>query len=73
MTERSPNLRVGEADTDLEKPAHIRGVGEGNAPGNYERQRGHHRDGTSTAARSTGITPEDSEPILPGMPNLSPP
>lgn len=73
MPKTDHNLKIGKADTDPEKPSHVRGVGEGNAPGNYERQEGHRRDGTSTAARSTGITPEDSDPILPEMPNLSPP
>jgi hypothetical protein len=67
------NLRVGKADTTMSKPAHVQGVSEGNAPGNYEKQPGHLADGTSTAERSTGIDPESSNPILPGMPNLSPP
>jgi hypothetical protein len=54
-------------------PAHIPGVHEGNSTGNYERQPGHLPDGRSTAARSTGIDPRRHDPILPGMPNLSPP
>jgi hypothetical protein len=33
---------------------------------------GHKADGTSTAARSTGINPKAHEPIDPSMPNLSP-
>jgi hypothetical protein len=34
---------------------------------------GHLDDGTSTAARSTGINPERRNPISADMPNLSPP
>ncbi|HEX3468328.1 MAG TPA: hypothetical protein VHT05_09645 [Candidatus Elarobacter sp.] len=54
-------------------PSHVSGVKEGNAVGNYERQKGHTADGKSTAARSTGLDPKAHEPILPQMPNLSPP
>jgi hypothetical protein len=53
--------------------AHIPGVHEGNSVGNYEKQPGHLRDGRSTAERSTGINPRPHNPILPQMPNLSPP
>lgn len=66
------NLRVGRADTDPDKPSHVKGVAEGNAPGGYGDMEGHLPDGTSTAARSTGIRPEASEPIQDDMPNLSP-
>ncbi len=54
-------------------PAHVDGVNEGNATGNYEKQPGHLPDGRSTAARSTGVSVETHNPILPEMPNLSPP
>jgi hypothetical protein len=53
--------------------AHVDGVGEGNSRGNYEKSPGHLPDGRSTAARSTGIDPSAHEPLLPQMPNLSPP
>ncbi len=53
--------------------AHIEGVPNGNAKGNYEKQVGHLADGRSTAERSTGINAAPHEPILPQMPNLSPP
>ena len=53
--------------------AHIDGVPRGNEKGNYEKQVGHLPDGRSTAARSTGVGVGDHEPILPQMPNLSPP
>ena len=53
-------------------PAHVRGIPEGNARGNYERQVGHLPDGRRTAAASTGVNPKAREPIDPRMPNLSP-
>lgn len=49
---------------------HVKGIKQGNAVGNYEKMKGHKRDGTSTAARSTGVA--RAEPIDPSMPNLSP-
>jgi hypothetical protein len=54
-------------------PAHTPGVLQGNSTGNYEKQAGHHPDGRSSAARSTGVNPAKHEPLLPQMPNLSPP
>jgi hypothetical protein len=65
-------LKLGEAHTKHDAPAHTPGIKQGNAKGNYEKQRGHLPDGRSTAARSTGINPKTSEPIDPSMPNLSP-
>jgi hypothetical protein len=66
------NLAVGEPDTEPTAPSHVRGVHEGNEPGNYETMHGHLPDGRSTAERSTGIDPESKNAILPEMPNLSP-
>jgi hypothetical protein len=65
-------IRLGRRQTTTSKPAHTSGVHQGNAKGNYARQKGHHADGTSTAARSTGINPDLHGPIDPSMPNLSP-
>ncbi|MGI5204266.1 hypothetical protein ACQEU6_22120 [Spirillospora sp. CA-108201] len=65
-------IRVGKPDVTPDKPAHTKGVREGNATGNYDKQVGHLPDGTSTAARSTGINPDGHGPILDSMPNLSP-
>jgi hypothetical protein len=48
-------------------------VRQGNSTGNYERSKGHLPDGRSTAKRSTGIRPKHHNPILPAMPNISPP
>ena len=56
----------------MDAPAHTPGVNQGNAKGNYEKQHGHHADGTSTAERSTGVSSQAREPIDPSMPNLSP-
>lgn len=57
----------------VDLPSHTRGVKEGNSMGNYEKQPGHLPDGRSTAERSTGIASRSKNPILAGMPNLSPP
>jgi hypothetical protein len=56
--------------TGAERPTHVKGINKGNALGNYDKMDGHKPDGTSTAARSTGVA--STEPIAPGMPNLSP-
>lgn len=72
MTKTQTSLRVGTPQTSPTKPAHTKGVREGNAPGNYEHEPGHLPDGRSTARRSTGINPEARNPIDPRMPNLSP-
>ena len=66
-------IRVGNPDVTPDKPSHTKGVLEGNSVGNYEKQKGHLPDGRSTAERSTGIRPKAHNPILPGMPNISPP
>lgn len=65
-------IRVGRPDVAPDTPSHIKGVEEGNGVGAYEREPGHHRDGTADARRSTGIRPESYDPILPVMPNLPP-
>lgn len=66
-------IRVGRARIKPTSPTHVHGMRLGNAVGNYEKSHGHLPDGRSTARRSTGIDPDHHEPILPGMPNLSPP
>jgi hypothetical protein len=65
-------LKVGKPDASPDRPAHIKGVKQGNSVGNYEKMLGHLPDGTSTAARSTGVDPQRHEPIDPRMPNLPP-
>ncbi len=65
-------ISVGRPDVSPSLPSHTKGISEGNALGNYDKQRGHLPDGRSTAARSTGINARKRDPIAPGMPNLSP-
>jgi len=66
------DVSTGKADTSADAPSHVKGVKQGNATGNYEKQAGHNPDGTSTAERSTGVDPKSKNPIDPSMPNLSP-
>lgn len=66
------NLKVGKPDVSPDAPAHVRGIRQGNARGNYEKQPGHLPDGRVTARRSTGINAQNAEPIDPRMPNLPP-
>jgi hypothetical protein len=63
-------VSTGAKHTGIDKPTHTKGINQGNALGNYDKMDGHRPDGTSTAARSTGVTA--TEPIDPSMPNLSP-
>jgi hypothetical protein len=66
------SIKVGKPDAWPDMPAHVSGIHQGNARGNYEKMPGHKPDGTSTAERSTGVNPKLREPIAPHMPNLSP-
>ena len=65
-------IKRGKRQVSPDLPAHTPGINQGNAEGNYAKMAGHNPDGTSTAARSTGINPKAQEPIDPSMPNLSP-
>ncbi len=65
-------IRVGKPDVKPDSPAHVFGIREGNRSGAYKHSRGHHRDGTADARRSTGIAPKKHDPILGIMPNLPP-
>jgi hypothetical protein len=73
------NLRVGKRQGWPTMPSHVRGVRQGNAPGNIEREAGILQDpkdrrfARGTAERSTGINAKARNPIDPRMPNLSPP
>jgi hypothetical protein len=69
------NVRVGKPQARQAASSHQRGVKEGNARGNLEREPGLHAnsDGAhATARRSTSINPESHDPIDPRMPNLPP-
>jgi hypothetical protein len=72
-TRKKDNLLVGEPQVHPDKPTHVLGIQQGNAPGHYEKSPGHLPDGRSTARRSTGIMPRKHDPIDPRMPNISPP
>jgi hypothetical protein len=61
-----------KGDVPIDLPSHTKGINQGNATGNYDKMVGHNDDGTSTAARSTGVNAKFHEPIDPSMPNLSP-
>lgn len=65
-------IKVGKRDVQVDKMAHTPGVRQGNHRGVHKRQPGHLPYGRSTSRRSTGICPAPKNPILPGMPNLSP-
>jgi hypothetical protein len=65
-------IRTGKPDVDPDATAHVPGVPTGHEPGAYESMKGHNRDGTSTAERSTGINAKAAGPIDERMPNISP-
>lgn len=67
---RMADMKRSAKCASMDKPTHVEGIKQGNALGNYEKMAGHRPDGTSTAARSTGVAV--TEPIDPSMPNLSP-
>lgn len=65
-------IRTGTPDVAIDAPSHTEGVEQGNSVGSYEKQIGHHADGTADARRSTGVNPGMHDPISPEMPNLPP-
>jgi hypothetical protein len=74
-TREISNVIVGPADTTPSKPAHVRGVRQGNEPGRTEKMRGFFLRGwmaVCNAERSTGINPKAHDPIDPTSPNLPP-
>ncbi len=65
-------IKLGKPQVNMATSARTPGTMQGNALGSYDKMTGHNPDGTSTAARSTGINPNTHGPIDPSMPNLSP-
>lgn len=65
-------ITVGKATVRPDRAAHVRGVRQGNRKGSYRKSPGHLPDDRSTARRSTGVNARLRDPIMPGMPNLSP-
>lgn len=66
------DIKVGKPQVRLDISSHVKGVSEGNQRGSYEKQAGHHDDGTADARRSTGIRPRKHDAVLSAMPNLPP-
>lgn len=66
------DIRTGKPHSSTDKPAHVPGVRQGNHPYRSQRHPGHLSGRGSTARRSTGICARSRNPILPGMPNISP-
>ncbi|MDN5381104.1 MULTISPECIES: hypothetical protein [Streptomyces] len=64
-------IKVGKPQVKHDTPGHVIGLHQGNA-GPYQRQQGHHKDGTSDARRSTGIHWKKHDAIMKTMPNISP-
>jgi len=64
-------IKVGKGPK-ADAPSHVKGIKQGNATGNYDKNGGHNPDGTRTAEASTGVNPGAHGPIDPSMPNLSP-
>jgi hypothetical protein len=76
MKQYRESLVVWKKDVDLTAPSHVPGVHEGNWPGRMKkraRQAGVDEDMTGDLERSTGINAEERQPIMAGMPKLSPP
>jgi hypothetical protein len=65
-------IRTGDQAVPADKPAHVAGVFQGNAKGNYAKNAGWLPDGRATAERSTGVNAKGRNPIDPRMPNLPP-
>lgn len=65
-------IRVGTPQVQPDTPTHVKGIEQGNQKGAYDKQVGHHPDGTADARRSTGIRPKKHNAILKVMPNLPP-
>jgi hypothetical protein len=65
-------IRVGKPDVRPDTPTHVRGLEKGNEGKRVGTQPGHHKDGTASARRSTGVNAHKHEPILKIMPNLPP-
>ena len=65
-------VRTGRPQVRPDTPSHVAGIHQGNAPGAWDRMRGHHADGRVDARRSTGVNPKGAQPIDARMPNLPP-
>lgn len=68
------NVKVGEPDTSPSFPSHVKGVREGNNPGDGKSQLINDTGNKAEAplTRSTGINANARKPIDPKMPKLTP-
>ena len=78
------NIRIGTPDVDVNAPAHVAGVPEGNAGGSFDTGSGFYHDPSTagpgqpegmvkaTPARSTGVNAGARAPIDPTAPTLTP-
>ncbi|MDL2080475.1 hypothetical protein QNN03_28920 [Streptomyces sp. GXMU-J15] len=65
------SIRVGRPHTKPDATGHVPGMHQGNK-GPYAHQRGHHKDGTADARRSTGVQWKRHDALLDVMPNIPP-
>jgi hypothetical protein len=65
-------LKVGKPDTVQDISSHTPGNFQGNAKGNYEKNKGFKPDGRVSAEISTGMSPKAHDPIDKSMPNIPP-
>jgi hypothetical protein len=65
------SIKVGKPDARPDTPSHVPGLHQGNQ-GPYDKQPGHHEDGTADARRSTGVHWKKHDVIMKIMPNLPP-
>lgn len=65
-------LKVGRPDTVQDISSTTPGTHQGNAKGNYQKNKGFKADGRVTAAIATGMPAKSHEPIDKSMPNIPP-
>jgi hypothetical protein len=73
--EQQGELAIGRPQASPTTGSHVRGVHQGNEPGNLRRSDGivdEGRTARGTARRSTSVNPHARGPIDPRSPNLSP-
>ncbi len=65
-------LKVGKPDTVQDISSTTPGTGQGNAKGNYEKNKGFKSDGRVSAEIATGMSGKAHDPIDKRMPNIPP-
>lgn len=64
-------IKIGKPHVKPSTPTTVAGIHRGNE-GPYNKQPGHHEDGTADARRSTGIRSKKHNAIMKIMPNIPP-